>query len=313
MLLVGHFPTHEATENPSGDAAVTAAWRIPQIDDQRACLAKVVQRAVEGFDGAVASERVMESDPADSRTRLGVAYGSRRGGAELIAGRELHGPSRVPFAQLEPPARVVTSGEHRAESPVARGGDRVRIRATHPRLHGLGNRRAVDREDHARWPDAGPLRIGSRAHLGDQRQAAAPLGPQVAARGHEAGGGRRVDRQLSVRVVQLVDHSLQETDELVPGRDPPQFAGIKSGDVVPGGRLLIEIPISRRDLLPGKIEFLLEVDSRQALVRSPKTRRDEDSAGENRRENVPHTQSFYDAGRGERRPSPTESTMGIDH
>jgi hypothetical protein len=68
-----------------------------------------------------------------------------------------------------------------------------------------------------------------------------------------------------MRVVQLVHHSLEEADELVPRGDSPQVGRVLSGDILPGGRLVVEVGVGGRDLSPRELEVLLEVGLREAF------------------------------------------------
>src|SRR5579864_9047615 len=46
VLLVWRLSTDESTQNPSCDASVATTWRIPQVNDEGACLAQITKRTI---------------------------------------------------------------------------------------------------------------------------------------------------------------------------------------------------------------------------------------------------------------------------
>src|ERR1017187_1679985 len=147
---------------------------------------------IEGPNGGVVSERIIESNVANAGAELRMTDWCRHSRPELIAGRKVHGAIRITFPHLEKPTHVVMAGEYCTESPIAGGHDRVWIRATQPQFHGISNRYVVDGDDNSGRLDPCALRIRIGAHLSDHRLAAAPLCPQVGACGYETRRSRRV-------------------------------------------------------------------------------------------------------------------------
>src|SRR3954447_5781631 len=99
-----------------------------------------------------------------------------------------------------------------------------------------------------------------------------------------------------MRVVQLVEHALEETDEFFPGRDPPQVGGVQTGNVGPRSRLRVEVRVRLGDPLAEELEILLEVVSRGSVGRREKRGRDGETAHESGREAVPRSRLIPGAG-----------------
>src|SRR5712691_1027348 len=163
MLLVWLFPRDESAENASCDTAVSAARRVPEIHDQATRIAKAEESAIERRNEGTVAQGIVDADIADPGPDLRCTE-HLSSAVELITGWQFYCPN-VAFLNLEDPTGVVTPCQDRSQSPIARGHDGVRIRATELDLDGVGDGHAIDGDNNHVGLDPCAFRVGARADL----------------------------------------------------------------------------------------------------------------------------------------------------
>jgi hypothetical protein len=231
VALVGEHVGDETAHDAEGDGAVSAAGDVAEVEEEAACGFELEERGIEGCDGGLVAEGVVEADEAEV---AGEDFGVERAGRAVKLALKLEGDLAGAAGggrDGEVALLIGSAGEQGEESPIAG----LVVGRDWGGAEALGDggfqRVGADVGDAVAGEDAGAVSVAAGADSDDDGATGLELSPDIGKCGDGEPSVGIVGADLGVEVAEFVEGIFKDCGV--------GFGGVGGGDgglvaVLPG-------------------------------------------------------------------------------